>query len=172
MSDADGDGTWEVTVPLAAGSYQYKFVGDGNWFADPNAAATADDGFGGQNSLVEVKGDGTVGGGGAAGGAGMSIAPGAGAAPAADAIEVTFRFQPVISGIQSCHLVGEFNEWSAESHPMRRRKDGAWAATVRLEKGTEHQYRFLIDGDGWASDPDADRLVDNPYGGENSVVAV
>jgi len=69
-------------------------------------------------------------------------------------------------------LVGEFNDWSPETHPMRRRKDGAWAATVRLQKGSEHQYRFLVDGADWASDPEADELVENPYGGKNSVVSV
>ena len=86
-------------------------------------------------------------------------------------ISVTFStFEHDEAGEMS--LVGEFNDWSPESHPMRKRKDGAWAATVRLEKGTEHQYRFLVDGEKWVSDPDADGSVHDPYGGKNSVVAV
>jgi hypothetical protein len=33
--DPDGDGTWEVTVTLDAGSYAYKFIVDGAWMTDP-----------------------------------------------------------------------------------------------------------------------------------------
>ncbi|MCB1183210.1 hypothetical protein KDM41_07240, partial [bacterium] len=54
MADADGDGTYTVTLLLAQGTYQYKFVVDGNWQQDPNNPAGADDGFGGQNSILKV----------------------------------------------------------------------------------------------------------------------
>jgi len=54
MTDADNDGTYTVTMLLAQGSYQYKFVVDGNWKADPNNTNTTDDGFGGQNSIIDV----------------------------------------------------------------------------------------------------------------------
>ena len=48
------DGTYTVTLLLAQGSYQYKFVVDGNWKHDPNNPNTTDDGFGGQNSVLDV----------------------------------------------------------------------------------------------------------------------
>ncbi|RKZ30078.1 hypothetical protein DRQ36_06765, partial [bacterium] len=36
MSDTDGDGTWEITLDLPDGEYQYKFVVDGDvWVQDP-----------------------------------------------------------------------------------------------------------------------------------------
>lgn len=54
MHDADKDGTWEATVMLAPGQYQYKFVADGNWITDTNADGFAPDGFGGQNSVLNV----------------------------------------------------------------------------------------------------------------------
>ena len=38
LLDLDADGVFEVVIPLAPGSYQYKFVIDGNWTPDPNAA--------------------------------------------------------------------------------------------------------------------------------------
>ena len=48
-------GIYEATVKLAAGTYQYKFVVDGTWCADPeNANAVAND-QGTFNSVVEVK---------------------------------------------------------------------------------------------------------------------
>ena len=48
-------GLYEATVKLAAGTYQYKFVVDGTWCADPeNANAVAND-QGTFNSVIEVK---------------------------------------------------------------------------------------------------------------------
>jgi len=38
MHDEDGDGIWEIVMPLPAGRYQYKFVIDhgASWVLDPN----------------------------------------------------------------------------------------------------------------------------------------
>lgn len=47
-------GLWEITLELEEGSYEYKFIADGQWYVDPEAEQTADDGFGGQNSVVVV----------------------------------------------------------------------------------------------------------------------
>ena len=48
-------GLYTATVKLAAGTYQYKFVIDGTWCADPeNANAVAND-QGTFNSVIEVK---------------------------------------------------------------------------------------------------------------------
>jgi glycosidase len=45
---------FEVTLPLAVGEYQYKFVADGQWITDEKAARFHPDGFGGQNSVIDV----------------------------------------------------------------------------------------------------------------------
>ena len=51
-----GDGIWSIVKPLSPGRYEYKFVVDRNsWFEDPNAIETADDGYGGKNSVLIVK---------------------------------------------------------------------------------------------------------------------
>ncbi len=42
---------WVTKRVLSDGEHTYKFVADGNWITDPSNPATADDGFGGQNSL-------------------------------------------------------------------------------------------------------------------------
>jgi len=55
MKDDDGDGTWSITVKLAPGEYQYKYVIDGKWTQDPYGPGEAPDGFGGRNSKFEVK---------------------------------------------------------------------------------------------------------------------
>lgn len=56
MKDSDGDGVWERTEKLPAGRYQYKFVIDRvNWKEDPNNPNRVDDGYGGFNSLLDVR---------------------------------------------------------------------------------------------------------------------
>lgn len=68
-------------------------------------------------------------------------------------------------------LVGEFNDWDAAAAPMHRQKDGSFARTLDLESGHEYQFRYLIDGEIWVSDPEADHFAFSPFGDcENSVV--
>lgn len=55
LNDLDGDGTWEITVKLDPGTYKYKFVADGSWFQDEANPKSAEDGYGGKNSVLEVK---------------------------------------------------------------------------------------------------------------------
>jgi 1,4-alpha-glucan branching enzyme len=55
MKDDDGDGTYSITVKLTPGSYQYKFVIDGQWTKDPYSPGDAPDGFGGRNGKFDVK---------------------------------------------------------------------------------------------------------------------
>jgi hypothetical protein len=42
-------------LALPPGDYEYMFVvDDGQWVTDPLAVETRDDGFGGQNAVLEV----------------------------------------------------------------------------------------------------------------------
>ncbi len=52
----EGKGAWVVTLHLRAGKYPYKFLVDRKQkIADPENAVTEPDGFGGSNSILEVK---------------------------------------------------------------------------------------------------------------------
>ena len=46
MTDTDGDGIWEATIPLLSGNYEYKYSADA-WtiqeMNDPNASCTNGD---------------------------------------------------------------------------------------------------------------------------------
>ena len=56
LSDPDGDGIWTGVLTLKPGKYQYVFVIDGKrWVPDPRAKEVSKDGFGGVNSVIEVK---------------------------------------------------------------------------------------------------------------------
>jgi 1,4-alpha-glucan branching enzyme len=65
-------------------------------------------------------------------------------------------------------LVGDFNDWNAKQTPMKRRKDGLWAVTLRLPVQKHYEYRFVIDGE-WTTDQDAELVVPNPFGTQNAV---
>jgi len=68
-------------------------------------------------------------------------------------------------------IVGDFNNWSIISHPMKRLKSGDFTITLDLEPGMQYQYRYLIDDCRWENDWWADAYVTTPYSdSENSVV--
>lgn len=55
LSGPDGDGIWEITIPLPEGRYEYLFLINGEkWALDPTVPFT-DDGLGGKNSVVSIK---------------------------------------------------------------------------------------------------------------------
>ena len=50
------NGAWTATIPLQPGRYEYMFVVDGRqWIVDPFATERAEDGFGAQNAVLEVR---------------------------------------------------------------------------------------------------------------------
>ena len=56
MKDATGSGVWERVEKLPPGRYQYKFLIDRvNWREDPNNPNRTDDGYGGFNSIIDVR---------------------------------------------------------------------------------------------------------------------
>jgi 1,4-alpha-glucan branching enzyme len=84
---------------------------------------------------------------------------------------VTFELPPEVNA-ETVHLCGEFNEWDETAHPMKRRKDGNFSLTVSLKPGQEYRFRYLLDGERWENDWEADAYVPNPFGTEDSVVKV
>jgi 1,4-alpha-glucan branching enzyme len=85
--------------------------------------------------------------------------------------KVTFEL-PAAAGAGSVALCGDFNGWSETSHPMTKRKDGRFSITVTLDSGRSHRFRYLIDGERWENDWEADSYVRNDFGGDDSVVDV
>ncbi len=71
---------------------------------------------------------------------------------------------------KSAYLVGEFNNWDREITPLTPSKDGTWRVELKLEAGKEYQFRYLVNGNEWHNDWEADKYIMHPYGGENSVV--
>lgn len=55
LSDPEGDGIWNIVLPLKDGRYEYLFLIDGEkWLLDPTVPSV-DDGLGGRNSVIHIK---------------------------------------------------------------------------------------------------------------------
>lgn len=169
------DGIWLVTVALDAGSYEYKFVVDDEWLQDPDNTETKSDPFGGANSLVTVRADGTV----SVAAAAVVAAPAA-KTPAASASDISvgapravdggIEFTYQASGAGSVTLAGTFNGWNADDFPLTADGQGNWVIVKELGPGM-HEYKFVVDGN-WLADPENPDTQSDPYGGVNSVVTV
>ncbi len=85
--------------------------------------------------------------------------------------QVTFTL-PSGVGAASAAVCGDFNEWSAEAHPMTRNKDGSFKVSVRVPSGGSYRYRFLLDGERWENDWEAERYEPNEFGSEDGVLQV
>jgi len=70
--EEQSDGTWNITIDLEPGEYQYKFYINGKWpkdmsigraggSVDPKAIGYVNDGFGGQNAACRVREEATGG---------------------------------------------------------------------------------------------------------------
>ena len=84
---------------------------------------------------------------------------------------VTFRHQPVHDA-DSVYLVNNQDDWDKTARPMSRRKDGSFSTSLVLRSGTRFQFRYLVDGDTWVNDDQADEYVDKNYGGTDGVVVI
>jgi len=150
----DKKGVWRLVLPLKPGHHQYKFVVDGAWLADPTNTTTADDGFGGVNSVIEVK-----------------SAPTATSSKSKVTCAVSggVKFVYKNPSAQKVYVAGSFNSWNTQSDPLI--KDGdTWTLIKKLPKGV-YQYKFVVDG-AWTPDTANPVSSDDGYGGKNSVVEV
>lgn len=87
--------------------------------------------------------------------------------------KVTFRLpKKAAPGAQSVTIVGEFNNWDMTETPMKKFKNGDFALTLELPCNREYRFRYLIDGNRWENDWNADKYILNPYGCDDSVVVV
>ncbi|WP_372761697.1 isoamylase early set domain-containing protein [Pseudoalteromonas sp.] len=81
--------------------------------------------------------------------------------------EVTFEFSHP-DAEQVC-LLAEFNDW--QPIVMKRtKKQGVFKCKQRLPVDQQFHFRYLINGDIWDNDHQADGYIANHFGSENSIV--
>lgn len=150
--------------------------------APSGAAGTSPEGAGGsvqsQGGGGGLAGSSGQGGGGASGAGGTLAAAGAaGSAGGAGeeqspCVTRSFEYEAEGAALESVHVSGSFNEWSEPGTALSY--DAAsdrWSVEIGLSAG-KHQYKFVLDGTQWITDPENPDTSADGYGGVNSVVVV
>jgi AMP-activated protein kinase-like protein len=83
---------------------------------------------------------------------------------------VPHQFTYYQKGLQSISLVGEFNDWDADSTAMTEVSPGVWTVTLLL-KPAVYEYQFILNGKQRVTDPTMPQ-TSNDFGSPNSVVTV
>jgi hypothetical protein len=75
------------------------------------------------------------------------------------------------AGAATVWLTGSFTSWAgnpaAGAIELAKGGDGAWTVTRTLAAGA-HQYKFIVDGGNWITDPANPNVVDDGTGHQNS----
>ena len=83
---------------------------------------------------------------------------------------VTFRVPTEDLEAEQVSVLGDFNDWDPESHPLKLRKNGTFSVTFSLEAGRPYRFRYLADGERWFNDEQADSTERNRFGTEDAVL--
>jgi 1,4-alpha-glucan branching enzyme len=83
--------------------------------------------------------------------------------------KVTFSL-PAEANAQTALLCGDFTAWEKTPKKMRRYNDGSFKVSVTLKPKKRYQFRYLLDGERWENDWQADEYVSNQFGTEDSVL--
>jgi 1,4-alpha-glucan branching enzyme len=87
------------------------------------------------------------------------------------ACKVTFKLaKDIANSARRVNLAGDFNNWDTNSIPMKHLKGGEYSATIDLPRGKEYQFKYVIDGNSWVNEKEADKIIPNEFHTENSVV--
>lgn len=144
MTDANGDGIYEVTVSLPAGDYQFKYVNGNAWGSDESVPAGC---LVGGNRGVTVAGD-------------MTVGPVCYGECTPCATGLTFRVDMSTQTVSpnGVHVAGNFQaaagfpgDWDPATTEMTDLDaDGIYEVTVNVPDGN-YSYKF-VNGNAWGTD--------------------
>lgn len=81
---------------------------------------------------------------------------------------VTFKVADVEA--DQIAVLGDWNDWTPDTDELKKRKDGSFSKTISLDAGREYKFRYLLDGETWQNDDEADNLVPNRFGTADCVL--
>ncbi len=146
MTDSNADGIWEITIPLDAGTYEYKFTYDG-WTGEetliPGSPCTLTTGnF--TNRVITVTADAVV------PTVCWQACTGCSTAPVYYDITFQLDMNNVMDAFTTPEVNGSFNGWCGACAPMTdSNADDIWEVTIPLLEGTTVEYKFAYDN--WAN---------------------
>lgn len=83
-------------------------------------------------------------------------------------INFTIRYYPN-NYVNSVQIAGDFNSWNPKGYNFSY-KDNCWQYTLNIEPGN-YSYQLIVDGN-WINDPLNNEVLENGYGGYNSLMRV
>jgi 1,4-alpha-glucan branching enzyme len=89
--------------------------------------------------------------------------------------KVTFSLdKSEIEEANEVKVLGTFNNWNVEGGlEMKKFKNGNFKASIDLPINTEYEFKYLVDGNRWINDAEADSYKNNGItADDNSVVIV
>ena len=76
--------------------------------------------------------------------------------------KITFKVtKEQASNAETVKILGDFNGWNKNVESMSKLKSGDFTQTLKFEQGKEYQFRYLINGNIWENEQDADKTVPN-----------
>jgi len=86
-----------------------------------------------------------------------------------DYCKVKFSFTP--ENAETVEVLGLNSDWE-NAIILKKKKDGSFSAEVSLPKGSQQQFKYLVNKTEWLNEVDADSELLNEYGGTNSVLVL
>jgi hypothetical protein len=157
-----GSGVWAITLPLAAGDYQYKFVNGNAWGQDESIPGACN--VGGNRGVTVV----TT--------ATLDLVCFGSCSNCVTQIPLTLTVDMANQTVSplGVHVAGSFQGWNPGSTVMTQIPSTTmYEVMVYVDENSTHQYKF-INGNDW---PDSEVVpgtcgVDNGFGGFNRSVSV
>ena len=59
---------------------------------------------------------------------------------------------------------------SETAEQMEHKEDGRFSISLSLKSNQNYQFRYRLDGERWENDTNADALIPNAFGSDNSVL--
>lgn len=77
---------------------------------------------------------------------------------------VTFHYNAIPENpVHSVIVLGDFNEWSLENgFELKADKNGDFVGKFKIPAGRDYHFRYLVNGNRWANEKDADRFEASP----------
>lgn len=78
------------------------------------------------------------------------------------AVTFNYNVNPV-NPVHSVVVLGDFNEWSLENgYELKPNKAGDFEGKFKIPAGRDYHFRYLVNGNRWANEKDADRFEASP----------
>ncbi len=81
------------------------------------------------------------------------------------------KFVLTSENAETVEVLGLNSDWK-NSVFLKKKKDGSFSGEVALPKNTEHQFKYRINENIWLNEPEADKQLNNEFGGTNSVITL